>query len=187
MIPKKDKHRHCGYCGTAYEAESWPRVCGCGETTWRNPTPVAVLIVPVRSGGVLLIRRNNDQRETLPTRSTGVAGSGEHRLSIRPAGRLALPGGFIDFGETWQAAAAREAHEEAGITIEVETIRHLRTVSPPDGSVVLIFGAAAPIDGIGDDWVANAEVTERRVVDKAVELAFPTHTDVLRAWFAGER
>jgi ADP-ribose pyrophosphatase YjhB (NUDIX family) len=138
-------------------------VCPCGATTWRNPTPVAVLLVPVRDGGVLLVRRN-----------------------IPPAGKLALPGGFVDFGETWQAAAAREVREEAGIAIDVAGVRHLRTVSPPDGGVVLVFGAAAPIDGIGDGWQPNPEVIERLVVTAAVELAFPTHTDVLRAWFAGE-
>lgn len=164
MVMKKDRHRHCGYCGAAYGAEIWPRVCACGETTWRNPIPVAVLIVPVGETGVLLIRRN-----------------------IPPAGKLALPGGFIDFGETWQAAAAREVREEAGIAIDPADIRHLRTVSPPDGSVVLVFGAATAIAGIGDAWTANSEVTERLVVTGAVELAFPTHTEVLRAWFAGER
>ena len=57
----------------------------CGS--WRNPAPVSVLVVPANDG-VLVIRRN-----------------------IPPVGKLALPGGFIDLGETWQQAGAREAHE----------------------------------------------------------------------------
>jgi ADP-ribose pyrophosphatase YjhB (NUDIX family) len=131
----------------------------CGR--WNNPAPVSVLLVPV-DRGVLVIRRN-----------------------IPPVGRLALPGGFIDFGETWQAAGAREVREEAGLTIDPAGVRHLRTVSPPDGSVVLIFGVAPPVRDLGA-WEPNAEVLERLVVNEPVDLAFPTHTDVLRAWFAGE-
>jgi ADP-ribose pyrophosphatase YjhB (NUDIX family) len=171
----KDKQRHCGYCGVAYASTSWPRVCGaCGETTWRNPTPVAVLVVPVTGnageregragGGVLVIRRN-----------------------IPPAGRLALPGGFVDFGETWQAAAVREVREEAGLALDAAEVRHGRTVSAPDGSVVLVFGVHRPVEAASlGGWEPNSEVLERLVVREPVELAFPLHTDVLRAWFSGE-
>jgi ADP-ribose pyrophosphatase YjhB (NUDIX family) len=120
-----------------------------------------VLVVPV-DRGVLVIRRN-----------------------IPPVGRLALPGGFIDKGETWQAAGAREVFEEAGVVIDPAGIRHARTVSPPDGNVILIFGIAAPVHELGG-WEPNAEALERVVVTEPTDLAFPTHTDVLRAWFAGE-
>jgi 8-oxo-dGTP pyrophosphatase MutT (NUDIX family) len=38
------------------------------------------------------------------------------RRAIPPArDTLALPGGFIDYGESWQNAAARELREETGI------------------------------------------------------------------------
>lgn len=162
-MTRKDQHQHCGYCGAAYASPSWPRVCAaCGETTWRNPTPVAVLVVPVAAGGVLVIRRN-----------------------LPPVGRLALPGGFVDFGESWQQAAARELREEAGLAIDPAGVRHARTISPPDGTSVLIFGVAAPVATLGA-WAPNGEVLERQVVTAPTELAFPIHTDVLRAWFAGE-
>lgn len=120
-----------------------------------------MLVVPV-DAGVLLIRRN-----------------------IPPVGKLALPGGFIDLGETWQQAGAREVWEEAGVEIDPATIRHARTVSPPDGSVVLIFGVAPAVRDLGA-WAPNSEVLERLVVTEPVDLAFPTHTEVLRSWFAGE-
>jgi ADP-ribose pyrophosphatase YjhB (NUDIX family) len=163
MNKHKDKHAHCGYCGGAFAGAGWPRVCGaCGETTWRNPIPVAVLVLPV-GDGVLVIRRN-----------------------IPPVGKLALPGGFVDHGESWQEGAAREVREEAGIEVDAAQIRHLRTVSPPDGGSVLIFGAAPPLAAL-PDWTPNPEVLERLVVDAPCELGFSLHTEVLRAWFAGER
>ena len=60
-----------------------------GNTTYRNPTPVAVVLVPV-DDGLLVIRR----------------GAGNER----GVGQLGLPGGYIDFAdENWQAGAARRA------------------------------------------------------------------------------
>jgi len=159
----KDKHAHCGYCGAGFEQATWPRRCGaCGETTWRNPTPVAVIVVPV-GDGALVIRRN-----------------------IPPVGKLALPGGFVDHGESWQAAGAREVREEAGVEIDPASIRHLRTVSTPDGGSVLIFGEAAALDGL-PEWEPNSEVSERLVVHEPCELAFSLHSDVLRAWFGAKQ
>lgn len=154
----KDKHAHCGYCGARFDQPAWPRECAaCGELTWRNPIPVAVIVVPVGTG-VLVIRRN-----------------------IPPVGKLALPGGFVDHGESWQAAGAREVREEAGVELDAATIHHLRTVSTPDGGSVLIFGEAEALDEL-PPWNANDEVSERLVVHEPTELAFALHTDVLRAW-----
>ncbi len=59
-----------------------------------NPLPVAVMLVPA-AGGLVVIRRG-----------------------IEPAkGLLALPGGYINLGESWQQAAARELFEETGIRV----------------------------------------------------------------------
>lgn len=158
----KDKHRHCGYCGAAYDALDWPRLCAaCGQTTWRNPAPVAVLVVPV-DDGVVVIRRG-----------------------IPPQlGKLALPGGFIDHGESWQAAAARELREECGIELAADRIRMLDVRSPPDGTLVIVFGEAPRLTAADlAPWEANDEVLERLVIRAPTELAFPLHTDVLRAYF----
>src|SRR5882672_10652501 len=95
-------HSHCSYCGTEYDAASpWPRTCGtCGETTWRNPTPVAVVMMPIvgedGGTGLLMVRRGSEPQ----------------------LGRLGFPGGFIEEGESWQAAAVRELREETGLVVD---------------------------------------------------------------------
>src|SRR4051812_42238601 len=99
------QHSHCSYCGAPFPDTPWPRTCtNCGETTWLNPLPVAVTLLPVvsdRSHGLVVVRRD-----------------------IEPArGRLALPGGFIEIGETWQEAAVRELREETGLLAEPAEVR----------------------------------------------------------------
>lgn len=161
--PAKDSH--CSYCGAPFPAglAGWPRTCpACGNTTYRNPLPVAVLIVPV-DGGVLLVRRAvTDGR-----------------------GRLALPGGYVNLGESWQQAAVREAREEMGVAIDHATVGHVRTVSAPDGTL-LVFGLAPPqsFDDL-PPFVPNAETSERMLANGPTELAFDLHTQVLRDYFAG--
>jgi 8-oxo-dGTP diphosphatase len=87
---------HCSYCGARYARPAgWPRRCAaCGNVSYRNPLPVAVRVVPVEDLGVLMVRRVD-----------------------HPAG-LALPSGYIEFGECWQDAAARELVEETGICVD---------------------------------------------------------------------
>jgi ADP-ribose pyrophosphatase YjhB (NUDIX family) len=174
-MPAPAKDSHCSYCGSPFPAgaKTWPRACpACGSTTYRNPLPVAVLVVPISgdaadgdgTGGVMLIRRS------------------------LPDGRnkLALPGGFINLGESWQAAAARETFEEAGVSVDPADVVHLRTASAPDGTL-LVFGACArPLTPAQlPAFVPSAETAERLVVPGPVELAFSLHTEVLRAYFAG--
>lgn len=157
------KNSHCSYCGAPFAAAApWPRTCAvCGNTSYLNPLPVAVVLVPVE-GGVLLVRR-----------------------AIPPhQGALALPGGYIGVGESWQAAGAREVFEETGITIDAATVDDLYARSAPDGTV-LIFGVAAPLGAALPPFAPTAEASERLVAHAPVELAFPLHTAALRRYFEG--
>lgn len=161
-----DKGSHCSFCGAAFDVgASWPRTCGaCGATSFRNPTPVAVLLLPV-DDGLLVVRRGID-----PGR-----------------GELALPGGFIDLGETWQEAAARELAEEAGIEIDPGEVTELR-VRSVRGGPLLIFGVGPRRAGAElPAFSPNHEATERLVIDGPRELAFPLHTEAAAAWFAARR
>lgn len=158
------KNAHCSYCGHRFADTPFPRRCaGCGQTTWLNPLPVAVLVVPV-GDGVLAIRRG-----------------------IPPhVGQLALPGGFVEVGESWQQAAAREVEEEAQVTVDPDGIRDLATMSTPDGGLVIVFGVARPlpIEALATFRVTS-ETTDRVIVTEPIELAFPLHSDALRRYFAG--
>jgi ADP-ribose pyrophosphatase YjhB (NUDIX family) len=157
------RNSHCSCCGAAFAESPWPRKCSaCGNTTWLNPTPVAVLLVPVDKG-LLVIKR---------------------RQAVAGRGRLALPGGFIELGESWQQAAARETYEEAGVPVSVDEVTLYDARSAPDGTL-LVFGLARPRRAVDlPTFVSSDEVGERTVMLAPAELAFPLHADVARRWFA---
>ena len=154
---------HCSWCGAGWPSQSgWPRTCAsCSKTSWRNPLPVAVLVVPV-DGGVLCIRRG-----------------------IEPhIGQLALPGGFVNHGESWQAGAARELFEETQVKVDANAIRCIDVISAPD-STILIFGEAAPMTAASlPAFEKTDETTERVIVTKPEPLCFPLHQRILDGWFA---
>ena len=166
--PKKNSH--CSFCGQRFdEALPWPRTCSnCGQTTFLNPLPVAVMLLPVEDG-LLAIRR-----------------------AIPPhQGMLALPGGYINLGESWQQAGAREVLEESGIALDPGGIRLFNVLSAPDGTL-LVFGIAA-------DWLvtrrsladlptfqSDAETSERVIIHNAQQLAFALHAQAAADFFGRE-
>lgn len=87
-------------------------------------------------------------------------------------GQWALPGGFVEIGETVQEAAAREAAEETGLAVEVS--RLVGVYSDPDRdprghNVSVAFLARV----IGGQMQAASDASEVDVLDPdTVELAF---------------
>ena len=71
----------------------------------RNPYLTVDLIIEMPNGVVLIQRKN-------------------------PPLGWALPGGFVDYGETLEAAAVREAREETGL--EVALVEQFHSYSNPD-------------------------------------------------------
>lgn len=66
--------------------------CGSPVKQYRNPFPTVDIIIELDSKIVLIKRKN-------------------------PPHGWALPGGFVDYGESLEAAAKREAREETGLDI----------------------------------------------------------------------
>jgi len=160
------QYSHCSYCGTAYPTGlGWPRDCpGCGETTWRNPLPVAVVLLPVlviAGTGLVVVRRD-----------------------IEPArGELALPGGFIEIGESWQEAAVRELREETGLPADAAEVTLFQVTSTP--GTINIFGLLPARDAaLLPASAPTEEATEWLVLTKPRQLAFPTHSDALATYLA---
>lgn len=71
----------------------------CGKDTGRylTPSPTVDIIIET-DGGIVLIKRKN------------------------PPSGWAMPGGFVDYGETVEEAAVREAKEETGMDVTLEGI-----------------------------------------------------------------
>jgi ADP-ribose pyrophosphatase YjhB (NUDIX family) len=161
-------HAHCSYCGTRYPDDApWPRLCpGCGETTWRNPLPVAVALLPVDT-------------------ATGRRGLVVVRRDIEPGrGQLGLPGGYIEHGEAWRDAAVRELREETGIPADAADVTLFDVHSAPSGTL-LVFGLLPPRpEAELPPMVATEEATEWLVVTEPLPLVFSTHSQALADYFA---
>jgi ADP-ribose pyrophosphatase YjhB (NUDIX family) len=159
-----DRYAHCTFCGARFTRhQPWPRRCAaCGETSYLNPKPVAVAVQPVGTG-LLAVRR-----------------------AIPPAlDTLALPGGYVEVDETWQAAATRELEEETGLTADPATVTLFDTVSAPDGTL-LIFGLLPALPSASElkPPSPNNESFGWEILYGPTELGFSIHTAVANRFFA---
>jgi ADP-ribose pyrophosphatase YjhB (NUDIX family) len=164
--------RFCPRCGAERPADNHaqsPLRCGaCGFVFYFNPTVAAAGLVFDGAGRVLLIRRAKNPA----------------------AGKLGVPGGFIDFGESAEEGLRREVREEVGL--ELDRVRFLvsfpnlyayRGVTYP--VVDLYFtalavnpDAARALDAVtAVEWWRPADVPE-------AEIAFPSMAVALRELLA---
>jgi len=72
---------------------------------YRNPIPTVDIIIEIEAKGIVLIKRKN------------------------PPYGWAIPGGFVDYGESLEEAAVREAKEETNL--DVKLIKQFHTYSDP--------------------------------------------------------
>jgi ADP-ribose pyrophosphatase YjhB (NUDIX family) len=119
------------------------------------------------------------------THADGRTGVVVVRRDIEPfRGDIALPGGFIETGESWQEAAVRELREETGLQAEAGEVQLFDVHSSFRGYSLLVFGLLPP--RLADDLPPSApteEATEWLVLTEPARLAFPTHTDVMAIYF----
>ncbi len=79
-------------------------------TKYRNPVPTVDIIIEIQredgKEGIVLIKRKN------------------------PPHGWAIPGGFVDYGESLEEAAVREAKEETSLDVQLK--KQFHTYSDPD-------------------------------------------------------
>jgi len=124
----------------------------------RNPFPTVDIIIEVE-GGIVLIGRKN------------------------PPHGWAIPGGFVDYGETVEAAAVREAREETGLDVKITALLGVYSDpsrDPRHHTISTVFVASAAGQPVAADDAADAGVfTEDTLPEKIVF----DHREILEDYF----
>lgn len=135
------------------------------EKKYKNPVPTVDIIIELESGGgdyplrIVLIERKN------------------------PPYGWALPGGFVDYGETLEDAAMREAFEETGLKVRLKA--QMRAYSDPARdprmhTISVVFVAEASGEPLARDDAKGAGVFTEDDLPK--DLAFD-HAKILEDYF----
>ena len=135
------------------------------DKTFRNPFPTVDIIIEtetLQKKGIVLIKRKN------------------------PPYGWALPGGFVDYGESLENAAVREAEEET--TLKVNLIRQFHTYSHPGRdsrhhTISTVFIASASGEPRGEDDAAEADVFSKNEIPE--EMAFD-HRMIVEDYFSNK-
>jgi ADP-ribose pyrophosphatase YjhB (NUDIX family) len=158
LNPALEDAGFCPRCG-ATATVHFPRSLhceSCGYAAFFNPKPVGCALARDGDGRVWLARRGFE-----PGR-----------------GRWSMPGGFVDLGETVEAAIAREIEEELAVGAEIGAL--VGVYSRADSGVLVIVFQAS-LEGAPR---TTDEATEVRAFapDEVPwdELAFPTDAAALR-------
>ncbi len=115
-------------------------------------------------------------------------GSPRRVLLVRrahPPHGWALPGGFVDYGESVEEAAVREAREETGL--DVTLLRQFHVYSkmgrdPRGHTVTVVFLAQAAGDPVGGDDAAEARFFD---ADRLPEPIVFDHAAILEDFLSG--
>ena len=131
--------------------------------TYKNPAIASDTIIELSDGGIVLIERKNE-----------------------PFG-WAIPGGFIDYGESAEEAAIREAKEETGL--DVTLVEQFKTYSSPGRdprghTITIIFIVTGSGTPVAADDAKNAGVFHE--TNLPANLAFD-HPQVLGEYFEYKR
>lgn len=128
------------------------------EKEKKNPLPTVDILIEIDSGVVLIERKN-------------------------PPHGWAIPGGFVDYGESLETAAVREAKEE--ISLDVELVEQLHSYSDPKRdarghTISTVFIATAKGTPKGADDAKNAAIFSEGSLPSP--LVFD-HAQILKDYF----
>jgi 8-oxo-dGTP diphosphatase len=122
----------------------------------RGPSPTVDVVIALPGDRVVLVRRRN------------------------PPPGWALPGGFVDEGETLEAAAVREAEEETGLDVTLTDLLYVYSDprrDPRRHTVSAVFLGRAGGDPVGADDADEARAFELTALP--TPIAFD-HAEILR-------
>jgi len=164
--PPSALFKHCPRCAAkrSHEGDAVRFVCeACGFVYYYNVAVSSAVLITSADGHALFIRRARDPGQ----------------------GKLALPGGFIDRGETAESAGIREVREEAGVKLDrvefLASFPNLYTYRDVEYPVVDLFFTAhvetqkaSPLDDVTEIvWAPPGSLRDE-------DLAFPSHVRALR-------
>ena len=113
--------------------------CGTPLQIFKNPVPTVDIIIEIEDGVVLIERKN-------------------------PPFGWALPGGFVDYGESFEDAARREAAEETGLVVTLTLQFHTYSDPKRDArqhTASTVFIATASGHPVAADDASQAEIFRR--------------------------
>jgi len=125
----------------------------------KNPLVTVDILIEINGKGIVLIERRN------------------------PPHGWALPGGFVDYGESLEQASLREAKEET--TLEVQLVEQFYTYSAPSRdprhhTVSTVFVATAVGNPTGSDDAKKAQVCTESNLPAPIVF---DHAQILRDYF----
>ena len=137
--------------------------CGKKLEQHRNPVPTVDVIIELGGRGIVLIRRKN------------------------PPYGWALPGGFVDYGESLEDAAVREAKEET--SLDITLLDQFHTYSDPkrdarQHTISTVYMARAKGAPKAADDAAETGIFQKDNLPE--EMAFD-HREILRDYFISRR
>ncbi len=132
------------------------------DDSLRNPLPTVDIIIEYGEGVVLIKRKN-------------------------PPYGWAIPGGFVDYGESLEEAAVREAMEETGLVVRLK--RQMHTYSDPGRdsrmhTITTVYVAEGSGELEAADDAAEAGVFREDALPG--DIAFD-HRDILEDYFDNRR